>query len=109
MILLMGIVKKNSILLVDLPISCAKANLLSQGSSVGRLPGAPASDIYDVGGDDRGRAAGGVRDRTRSREPYPHGRRSDRRGLVSTLLTLFVVPCAYLVFSRLERKPEPRS
>ncbi len=106
LILLMGIVKKNSILLVDFTNQCrshggdVRAALLEACpvrlrpilmTSIATIAGAiPAALAFGPGAETRIPMAvcliGGV--------------------LISTLLTLFVVPCAYSVFAKFERREE---
>ena len=59
-------------------------------------------DSHDLGRDDHGRAADRAGTRRRLDQPPPAGLRHRRRRiLVSTVLTLYVVPVVYTLFDRL--------
>ena len=66
LILLMGIAKKNSILLVDFTNQIARSGHGAARGAAAGLPGAPAADPDDLDRDHRGRPAAGPRHRPRA-------------------------------------------
>ena len=66
LILLMGIAKKNSILLVDFTNQIRAAGRRAPRGAAAGLPDPPAADPDDLDRDDRRRPAAGARDRARA-------------------------------------------
>ena len=79
LILLMGLVAKNSILLVDLTNQLRAAGTRSRGRTARGLPGAPAPGADDLAHGHPGAAAGRARPRRRRRHQRPDGDCRDRR------------------------------
>jgi HAE1 family hydrophobic/amphiphilic exporter-1 len=92
LVLLIGLVAKNSILLVDLTTSAAPRGSAStrRCATPARSGCAGADDL----GHDRPRARAGARPGRRVRDRPAARRGGDRRMITSTLLTLVVVPAA---------------
>ena len=103
-VMLQGMVVSNSILIVDF------ANVLREGRAQrapgggGCVPDPVAADFDDVAGDGGGSAANGV-EAGKGSEAYAPLARVIIGGLLSSIvLTIFVVPAAYLLFY--EKDPE---
>ena len=103
MILLIGLVSKNSILLVTYAndLRAQGHDALVGDARGGAHPSAP--DSHDVGRGDLRRAADRARPWRRRRQPPPARLRDHRRPVVSTLLTLYLVPAVFVVFERRAR------
>ncbi len=105
MLLLMGIVKKNSIILVDYANQLREDGTDAYEAHAARRPGAPAADPDDLDRHDDGRGPAGARARPRRGDPRPDGDRGDRRPDRSRpLLSLLVVPAFYVVADRLKNR-----
>ena len=101
LILLMGLVKKNSIILVDYTNQLRDEGMGADGGGAGGVPGAAAADPDDVGGDGgRGDPGGaGLGPGAETRAPMARGIIG---GIVlSTLVTLVLVPVFYVLMERL--------
>ncbi len=106
LLLLMGIVKKNSILLVEYAEQVREHEHL--GALEARCEGRPASaapDPHDHGRDDDGCRSADPRPRTRHRDPQPDGRGGPRRSHRSRRSwSLLVVPAFYVVTDRMKAR-----
>ena len=78
LILLMGLVKKNAILLVDYTNTLRQRGLGEEGGDTGSGPREIAADSDDHFRHDLRDDARGRRGRRGSRNPFPHGNRGDR-------------------------------
>ena len=107
LILLMGIVKKNSILLVDFTNQLRERGLGVTSAAAG-LPDPPAAHPDDLDRDDRRRhpARAGLRPGRGDARPMAVAVIGGM--MLSTVLTLFVVPCAYSVLDDLVTWNEER-
>ena len=104
--LLIGIVKKNGIMLVDFAIEAERARRpLTGGGHPGSLPRAvPADHDDDARGDPR-RPAPGLRDGVRRGTAVASGHHDHRRPRLSQVLTIYTTPVIYLMLDRLKPRP----
>ena len=108
-LMLMGIVAKNSILLVDFAIEEMRAGKSrleahSRGGTQAR-----AAHRHDHGGDGGGDASRRHGLGRRQRFSFADGDRGDRRTATSTLLTLVIVPAVFTLFDDIERWMAPKA
>ena len=106
LILLMGIVKKNSILLVDFT-NQRRAEGLDRRAPSGSMPHSIASHSDDIGRHHRGRDPGALNFGPGAETRMPMAVSIIGGVTISTLLTLYVVPCVYSIFTRFERPESP--
>ena len=104
LILLMGIVKKNSILLVEFTNQLREDGHSLRDALLKACPIRLRPIMMTTFLHHRRGAAAGLRAGTRRRVAHPMAVAVLGGMIVSTLLTLFVVPCAYSLMARFERK-----
>ena len=101
-ILLIGIVKKNGIMLVDFAIQREREGVGAEDGDPRGLPAALPADPDDHDGGDPRRLRADVLARRRLRAAPAARLRDGRRAALSQVLTLFTTPVVYLYLDRLQ-------